>query len=158
MAREKGFISALVHHGVKLTPMHVVTVGLRNEKTQTNIKLAEETVGDFLKKSNDFPDVFIAENTDYAVGAFNAIKAFGLSVPHDIALAAMGDLPEARVLEIPLTVFDTPIEGMGFRAASELLKLIDERKVCSTDITVHLHGKLVVRESCPPRQQSQVVV
>ncbi|MCX5662336.1 MAG: GntR family transcriptional regulator [Planctomycetota bacterium] len=106
------------------------------------------------------PTAFVGCNTYYAIGMFRALKEAGLRVPEDVSLAGFDDVPEAAVLEVPLTVFRAPVAEMGRVAAERLIDLIEadaEAGAVSSanggtagtgeNVRIELPGRLVVRAS-----------
>ena len=81
-----------------------------------------------------------------AVGALRAIKAHGLSVPHDIALAGYNDIEFAELLDPPLTTVSIPTYQAGFQAVESLQKLRTGKRLSPPKLI--LDTELVVRQSC----------
>lgn len=61
-------------------------------------------------------------NDDGAVWIYNEIRKFNLSVPRDISLVSVDNLPLYGYLDAPLTTFALPGEEVGRQAASLLLR------------------------------------
>ncbi|MFC8128828.1 LacI family DNA-binding transcriptional regulator [Streptomyces sp. NPDC057302] len=87
--------------------------------------------------------VFAADNL-MALGALDAIRAHGLRVPHDIALAAFDDIPWFVHTDPPITAIAQPTGDLGRAAVQALVDLIEGRRPQS----VTLPARLVVRRSC----------
>ena len=68
------------------------------------------------------PTALVAANNFIAVGALKAIRAAGLEVPDDVALAGFDDLPPSMMVEPFLTVAAQPAYEMGRQAAELLIK------------------------------------
>ncbi len=66
------------------------------------------------------PTALIVGNNAMVIGAMQSLRAAGLSVPRDMALASYDDLPGADLFDPPLTAFAQPAETLGARAV-ELL-------------------------------------
>jgi LacI family transcriptional regulator len=117
--------------------------------------------GDFLVESGreaglrllDLPDpptAILASNDNMAVGAMQAARARGLSVPHDLSVAGYDDLEKAAIVTPALTTVRQPLAELGRTAVSLLMRLIEGQRVEA--LHVELAAKLVVREStAPPR-------
>ena len=70
---------------------------------------------------NELPEAFFID-TDYkAMEVVAALRAAGLRVPEDVAIAAYDDIPEASVFDPPLTTVRTPRHEIGRRSAELLL-------------------------------------
>ncbi|MGW5863382.1 LacI family DNA-binding transcriptional regulator [Streptomyces sp. NPDC055239] len=87
--------------------------------------------------------VFAADNL-MALGALDAIRAHGLRVPHDIALAAFDDIPWFVHTDPPITAIAQPTGDLGRAAVQALVDRIEGRSPRS----VTLPARLVVRRSC----------
>jgi LacI family transcriptional regulator len=99
------------------------------------------------------PDAVFAASDRMAAGALNAIRAAGLRVPDDIALAGFDDMPFAAELEPPLTTIRQRPENLGAAAVSLLLDLIADP--ASPAKRTILPTELVVRASCGSLQDQR---
>lgn len=80
-----------------------------------------------------------------ALGALAAVRAAGLSVPEDIALAGFDDIPTLADQCPTITTVRLPLEAIG-RMGAEMLLHNGE-----VDRRVVIEGTPVVRESTPPQ-------
>jgi LacI family transcriptional regulator len=71
--------------------------------------------------TNSLITAFFASNNFIAIGAIQALRELGMSVPDDIALVTVDDIPPAFALEPFLTVANQPALEMGQRATQLLL-------------------------------------
>lgn len=142
--RYQGYLDAMIAHRIR--PECVIKVD-RPRGEASDIELGFAAMRDYIASGRKLPSVMLACNTYYAIGIFRALKAAGKRVPEDVALAGFDDLPEASVLEVPLTVYRAPVEMMGARAAQELVALIKKGST-GDDVHVRLPGRLVIRASC----------
>jgi len=78
----------------------------------------ELAIGLLLERGARFDAVFAA-NDNMAIGALQALRAAGLRVPEDVAVAGFDDIPLAR--HIGLTTVRVRIAELGERAVSRLL-------------------------------------
>jgi LacI family transcriptional regulator len=70
------------------------------------------------------PDaVFVASDT-MAMGALQAIRGAGLTVPDDIALVGFDDLPQSTMVDPPLTTVRQPIQRLGALAVKTLIDIL----------------------------------
>lgn len=90
------------------------------------------------------PHVIFAADNLMALGALDAIRAHGLRVPHDIALAAFDDIPWFVHTDPPITAIAQPTGDLGRAAVRALVDRIEGRRPQS----VTLPARLVVRRSC----------
>ena len=142
--RRKGYTGALMDH--LLHPDAIIRVD-KPRSAEGDAELSYQAMKEFLRTAKKLPTAMIGCNSYYAIGMLRAMKGAGIRVPEDVALAGFDDLPEAAVLEVPLTVLRAPVEEMGRLAAKKLVHLI-EHGGTGEDVQVKLPGELVVRESC----------
>lgn len=89
-------------------------------------------------------DAIFASNDATAAGALEALRARGLIVPDDVALAGFDDLPFASELDPPLTTIRQGVHGQGSEAARALLELLESPR---TPRRVLFPTELVIRQS-----------
>jgi LacI family transcriptional regulator len=95
------------------------------------------------------PDaVFVASDT-MALGALQAIRGAGLTVPDDVALVGFDDLPQATMVDPPLTTVRQPIQRMGILAAEMLIDGLENEPEAPRRVV--LPTELVIRGSCGSR-------
>jgi LacI family transcriptional regulator len=90
------------------------------------------------------PEVIFAADNLMALGALDAIRARGLRVPDDVALAAFDDIPWFVHTDPPITAIAQPTGELGRAAVRALIDRIEGRAPAS----VTLPARLVVRRSC----------
>lgn len=83
---------------------------------------AERLVSKLLADGEPFDGIYAA-NDMMALGALQALKAVGISVPGDVAVAGFDDVPLARYLG--LTTVRADMVGIGERAIMRLLEEIE---------------------------------
>lgn len=94
-----------------------------------------------LKNGGSFDAVFAA-NDNMAIGALQALRAAGLRVPQDVAVAGFDDIPLAK--HLGLTTVRVRIAELGERALGRLLAIIGQQHGGGDE----LHApELVVRSS-----------
>lgn len=71
-------------------------------------------------------DAMFCANDAMAVGALETIRARGLRVPQDVALAGFDDLEFAADMDPPLTTVRQGIHAQGAEAANTLARLMDD--------------------------------
>lgn len=86
------------------------------------------------------PDLILAGNDVLAIGAMRAVRDAGLSVPGDVAISGVDDIPIARDLSPSLTTVALPFLEAG-RAALDLA--LDPARTSD----VLLESSLVIRDS-----------
>ncbi|MCW2946162.1 MAG: ribose operon repressor RbsR [Actinoallomurus sp.] len=90
------------------------------------------------------PEVIFAGDNLMALGALDEIRARGLRIPDDVALASFDDVAWFVHVDPPITAIAQPAEELGRRAVRALLERIQHRPVES----VVLPARLVIRRSC----------
>ncbi|BAU87101.1 lacI family transcriptional regulator [Streptomyces laurentii] len=90
------------------------------------------------------PEVVFAADNLMALGALDAIRARGLRIPDDIALAAFDDIPWFVHTDPAITVISQPTAELGRAAVRALVDRVEGRAAAS----VTLPARLVVRRSC----------
>ena len=93
------------------------------------------------------PTAVFAVNNMTALGAMQAMREAGLTVPDDIALVCFDDVEHLAVLSPFLTVVDQPAETFGTLAAELLLERIG-RPEARRPRHVVLQPQLIIRRSC----------
>lgn len=114
--RLKGFLSTMYINGYSV-PDFFVKYGTYSR--ESGFQMMEE-----LLQASCLPDAVICENNQIAMGATDAIKKHGMSIPDDIGVITFDDYPLSQLIDPPLTVVDIDVYEMGYLAASILLKRI----------------------------------
>jgi LacI family transcriptional regulator len=104
-------------------------------------------MSEVLAMEGPLPDCVFAVSDVMAVGALARLRAAGLDVPGDIALAGFDDIPTLRDVYPPLTTVRLPLSRLGETAA----RLVLSGDAPSQPRIVPVPGEVVLRESTPPR-------
>ncbi|GAA1550569.1 LacI family DNA-binding transcriptional regulator [Kribbella sancticallisti] len=98
------------------------------------------------------PTALFVANVASAIGVLTAVRERGLSVPDDISVVAVHDLPLAEHLVPALTTVRMPLRSLGARATELLLETDPRRPVAEV---VRDPIDLVIRRSTarPPRRR-----
>lgn len=134
--RVEAFRDALGEHGLPLPDAYI---GQGDFQADSGRRATER----FLALPEP-PDVVFAADNLMALGALDAIRARGLRVPQDIALAAFDDIPWFVHTDPPITAIAQPTGDLGRAAVRALVDVIEGRPPQS----VTLSARLVVRRSC----------
>ncbi|MFD4230303.1 LacI family DNA-binding transcriptional regulator [Streptomyces sp. NPDC058545] len=134
--RVEAFRDALGEHGLPLPDAYI---GQGDFQADSGRRATER----FLALPEP-PDVVFAADNLMALGALDAIRAHGLRVPQDIALAAFDDIPWFVHTDPPITAIAQPTGDLGRAAVRALVDVIEGRPPQS----VTLSASLVVRRSC----------
>jgi len=106
--RESAFRAAVSDHGLS----GVVVVG------DFEMESGEAAIRELLKDGSEF-DAIVAANDNMAIGALEALRAAGKTVPADVAVVGFDDIPLARHLGI--TTVRVRIAELGERALQRLV-------------------------------------
>ncbi|MFF0157560.1 LacI family DNA-binding transcriptional regulator [Streptomyces sp. NPDC005263] len=134
--RVDAFREALHAHGLGLPDVYT---GRGDFQAESGRRVTEG----FLDLPEPPEAVFAADNL-MALGALDAIRARGLRVPEDIALAAFDDIPWFVHTDPPITAIAQPTGELGRAAVRALVDRIEGRPPES----VTLSARVVVRRSC----------
>lgn len=98
---------------------------------------------------DDPPTAIFCASDKMAIGAYEAIKEAGLSIPGDISVVGFDDEPTARFLDPPLTTIRVPHEDLGRRAVTHLYA-----KRSRTDRSAAITGRIQIE--CPLVERNSV--
>jgi LacI family transcriptional regulator len=138
--RTDGFADGLRAWSVRLDPARVVHGELSRDGGYA-------AMSEVLAMGEPLPDCVFAVSDVMAVGALARLRAAGLDVPGDIALAGFDDIPTLRDVYPPLTTVRLPLARLGEIAA----RLVLDGDAPRQPRVVPVPGEVVLRESTPPR-------
>lgn len=99
-----------------------------------------------LLEMDDPPDAILAASDSLALGALQALRGQGLSVPGDLTLAGYNDIPAASLVTPGLTTAAVPAARMGELALDVLHQLMEGRQPSQKTVTIPT--ELIIRQSC----------
>jgi LacI family fructose operon transcriptional repressor len=139
--RHQGYLAAMAAAGLQPEAEPIVP---RSERARE--------VADRLLQRSPLPDALVASSGLVLQGIAEAIKAAGLKVPQDTAVAGFDDLPWTSLVTPDITVIRQPTNEIGQTALRLLLERValPERAVRR----VVLRGELLVRGSTQRRMNS----
>ncbi len=98
----------------------------------------------------DPPTALFAANDRSAIGAINAAKDIGLSVPEDFSIVGFDGVREASIVSPALTTVQVPMQQLGRQSVNMLIALMDNPDTPARTVT--LGTQLIIRDStAPPR-------
>jgi len=106
-----------------------------------------EAMSAILAAGGPLPDCVFAVSDVMAVGALARLRAAGIAVPEDIAVAGFDDILTLRDVTPPLTTVRLPLKQMGEMAAN--LVLTDAGP--GRPRVVPVPGEVIIRDSTLPR-------
>jgi DNA-binding LacI/PurR family transcriptional regulator len=139
-ARLEGYRLALTEAGLEIDHR------LMRRTTWNMSQAVSETLS--LLELPDPPTAIFAASDDLAIGALEALRTAGRSVPGDVAIIGFDDIPLAQEMTPPLTTIRIPLAEIG-RQAAELLFARGESSLSlpATGSPVVLPVKLIERAS-----------
>jgi LacI family xylobiose transport system transcriptional regulator len=143
LARLDGFRSAMNSAGLPIDPQWVRYGDFHVEGGRDNA-LA-------LLALPDRPTAIFAGSDLQALGALEAARSLGLSVPEDVSIVGYDDIPLCRWVSPRLTTVHQPLRQMGVEAAKLVLSVgTDRPAVGGATPRMDLATSLVVRDSSAP--------
>jgi DNA-binding LacI/PurR family transcriptional regulator/signal transduction histidine kinase len=136
--RYRVYRDVLAEHDLRLEPQLIVVGDFQRES-------GARAIGVLLDERGAEIDVVVAASDSMALGAIDALRARGLAVPEDVAVAGFDDVEEARFCAPALTTVRQPLYEQGRRAVELLLATIRGEAVPEQ---VTLHTEIVTRQSC----------
>ncbi len=135
--RRQGYEAALQENGLPLRPELIAVGGLTEEDGYR----AMEGLLDLARP----PTAVMAGNDLMAVGAMNAIRDRGLTVPDDVALIGFDDIPLASYVRPTLSTLRQDFYDIGERLVRMLMALLHDEEIAGTHVI--LEPTLIIRES-----------
>lgn len=141
LERLRGYRDTLLKHQLESPEERIAT---RERFEELGDEAGYQAMVELLKLSPR-PDAVFCYNDLTAIGAMEAARAAGLSIPEDIAFVGSGNLRYAKYLRIPLTSLDQQPDVLGLRGGELALELIAKPDLPPSSVL--LEPKLVVRQS-----------
>lgn len=135
--RCEGYLAALRAHDIPFEPALLIQV---SPKTDAGYSAAEHLLDLPLP-----PTAIFAGNNLLTLGALKAVRARGLHIPRDVALAGFDEMPWSALVEPGITVIEQPTYELGRTAAEVLLRRLENPARPTREVV--LKGRLIVRES-----------
>ncbi len=137
--RARGFMDGLSAWSVPLAATRVVHGELSRDGGYA-------AMSEILAAGEPLPDCVFAVSDIMAVGALARLRAAGIDVPGDIALAGFDDIPTLRDVYPPLTTVRLPLKRLGEIAA----RLVLSHDAPARPRVVPVPGEVVLRDSTRP--------
>jgi LacI family transcriptional regulator len=137
--RTEGFRDGLRAWSVPLDPARIAHGDLSRDG-------GYQAMSEILAAGEPLPDCVFAVSDIMAVGALARLRAAGLSIPGDIALAGFDDIPTLRDVSPPLTTVRLPLKRLGEIAA----RLVLDGDAPPQPRVVPVPGEVVLRDSTLP--------
>lgn len=136
MERMRGLSESLRSHGLALT---------RYEVRGPNIVEGERICSSIVLRK-DKPDAVVCYNDMVAIGFMGAARTMGVSIPGDMSVVGIDNIPFGRFTSPALTTVDTQSERLGEEGMRLLLRQIDGQSPADAG-HVAIEPRLVMRDS-----------
>ena len=133
--RLKGYKNALEAHNISINQNYIRNSNFKRESGHYVMKE--------ILKINPKPTAVFAANDLLALGAIQAIKEQGMSIPGDVAVVGFDDIEFASLPEIQLTTVAQPKYNMGKLALLTLVEQIKSKSFVRQKIM--LEPELIIR-------------
>lgn len=140
MERIRGLSESLAAHGLTVT---------RHEVQGPTIVEGERVCSSVLLRK-DKPDAVVCYNDMVAIGFMGGARALGISIPADVSVVGIDNIPFGRFTSPALTTVDTQSELLGEEGMRLLFKLIAGENPADFG-HVMVEPRLVMRDSTQPR-------
>jgi LacI family transcriptional regulator len=137
--RTNGFRDGLAAWSVPLDAARVVHGDLSRDGGYA-------AMSEILAAGEPLPDCVFAVSDIMAVGALARLRAAGVDVPVDMALAGFDDIPTLRDVYPPLTTVRLPLRRLGEIAA----RLVLSHDAPARPRVIPVYGEVVLRDSTRP--------
>jgi LacI family transcriptional regulator len=139
MERTRGLTACLKAHGLDF---------VRHDVRAPTIAEGE-SIGPSVLLRRDRPDAVICYNDMIAIGFLGAAKSLGITVPADLSVVGIDNIPYGRFTSPPLTTVDIQSEFLGEEGMRLLIRAIEGAALPSGHVKVE--PRLVVRDSAIER-------
>ncbi len=134
--RLDGYLKAIKENNLKVDYSLIKTANFNMEQAY------HETI-DLLNEHPNLQAIFCASDL-MAFGAYKGIKEKGFVIGKDISVIGFDDIPLAQYMDPPLTTVCQDFYLMGYKAAAELIHIVNGESVPQHHVLEH---HLIVRES-----------
>ncbi|NLC68086.1 MAG: LacI family transcriptional regulator [Clostridiaceae bacterium] len=147
--RLEAFINAMVYHGFEPKDNLII-------RSTADDKELPEAFKKLFENKNFKPGAIIAGSPKFGMLTVKSCLAFGMKIPGDVSIVAVGSSNIFDLVYPPLSSIDLPLYDMGLKAAQVLLNLIKggdkgggngSGKAGEETMTILLPSELTLRES-----------
>ena len=141
--RKSGYVKALSKYDQSKDEL-VIECGPDDESNREKIRE--------LLNSEDRPDGIFAAVEKFAVNTYEVCRELNIKVPHHLKVISFSNLSAAALFNPPLSTIVQPAYDIGRESANILFKIIDKKKLLSSEKKIVLPSHLVIRESTGTKQ------
>ncbi|MET7029457.1 LacI family DNA-binding transcriptional regulator [Sediminicola luteus] len=138
--RYRGYARALTRAGIAIDEKFV------RECDSMSIEDGYSVMEALLAEKVEFDGVFGATD-NVAIGAIQAMKKNGINIPKDVSVIGFSNSKNSTIIEPNLSTMEQPGYNIGKYAVKYLLEEISEDSDISTNRTIELKTKLIIRDS-----------
>lgn len=147
LGEQQTLLKAKVFSEVYKTPLQSENIITSEQRFQ---KAGEDGINQLLTKEKFYTAIICAYD-DLAYGAIRQLKKCGYSVPEDVSVIGIDNIPASEYTETPLTSIDFNSEQICENAWKLMAKKIQNRFYCSVENVV-VPARLVLRETVGKRK------
>jgi DNA-binding LacI/PurR family transcriptional regulator len=150
MERLTGYQTALTEAGIETDPDLVWDVAPNGDNygDKDALALGRQGTHELLSRANP-PTAIFAINDMFAFGAYAGARDLGLSVPTDLSVIGVDDIPLTEIVQPALTTIRQPIKIIANMAVERLVGRLQGTHLAAQDHSV-LRPQLIVRSSTAP--------
>ncbi len=137
--RHDAFRRGMSAHGLQADPKHILSVAATVDGAYADSVTQ-------LTQSTEVADAYVCANDIIAFGFIRALREQGYTVPGDVSVIGIDNLPMGAAFDPPLTSLDVPKQRIGAMA----IRILDDLIVANTPqppVKVLVAGDLVLRKS-----------
>ena len=144
--RKTGYLKALSKYGFA-NKENIIECGPDDETNRRKI-------GQVLQ-SKDRPDGIFAAVEKFAVNTYEVCRELDIKVPQHLKVISFSNLSAAALFNPPLSTIVQPAYDIGKESAAILFKIIDKKKLLSSEKKIVIPSHLVIRESTTSKQYAK---
>ncbi len=137
--REKGYISALREHDIRVDNSIIGQVG-----ADMDFDMAKASAH-YMLSSQFPPDAFFCISDVLAAAVVKVAIELGFRIPEDVAVVGFDNIFVSSIVSPGITTISQPVSQLGSIASDMLIKLIEKREERISPI--YLKSELIIRES-----------
>lgn len=142
--RMQGYLEALNKYDIKFDKLNIV-------RCTNDDKINYKKIKQLLTGKNKVDGVF-SSIEKFALSTYNVCKDLNIHIPKDLKIISFSNLATAEYLNPSLSTITQPANEMGVRAATELFKYLDKRKIPIPNENIVIKSSLTIRESSVKRK------
>lgn len=144
--RESAYRKTLAKHNIRVNEKWVIDGSYETRKAfHASLHLFS---------NRDRPTAIFAANDLMALGALDAARIIGLSVPDDLSIAGFDDIDAAGNIQPQLTTVRQPMQRMGKKAVEYILEIVAKGNQEKHLVHQKLTAQLIIRKSTGPARKS----